>query len=69
VEDVRAFGDRLHLRVEPKMTKVVIRNLKKAVPIGGGTLTTARPIPPVLEDVFIALADSKENDVQQEKQP
>ena len=58
VEDVRAFGDRLHLRVAPEKSAAVIKSLKKTIPAGGGTLTNARPVPPVLEDVFIALADS-----------
>jgi ABC-2 type transport system ATP-binding protein len=57
VEDVRAFGDRLHLRVEANQTEAVIQNLKKSIPAGGGTLTDARPVPPVLEDVFIALSE------------
>jgi ABC-2 type transport system ATP-binding protein len=56
VEDVRAFGDRLHLRVEPKKAKTVIKQLKKSVAAGGGKLTDARPIPALLEDVFTTLA-------------
>jgi ABC-2 type transport system ATP-binding protein len=57
VEDVRAFGDRLHLRVEANQAEAVIQNLKKSIPAGGGTLTDARPVSPVLEDVFIALSE------------
>jgi ABC-2 type transport system ATP-binding protein len=57
VEDVRAFGDRLHLRVEPKRVNAVIKNLKKSVTAGGGKLIDARPIPALLEDVFIALSE------------
>ena len=57
VEDVRAFGDRLHLRVEANQAEMVIQNLKKSIPAGGGALTDARPVPPVLEDVFIALSE------------
>jgi ABC-2 type transport system ATP-binding protein len=57
VEDVRAFGDRLHLRVQPGKAAVVIKNLKKSVPAGGGSLTDARAVPPVLEDVFITLSE------------
>ncbi|MCX6066962.1 MAG: ABC transporter ATP-binding protein [Chloroflexi bacterium] len=56
VEDVRAFGDRLHIRVQAKQAEAVIRSLKKSIPAGGGTFVDARPIPPVLEDVFMALA-------------
>jgi hypothetical protein len=60
VEDVRAFGDRLHLRVEANQAEVVIQNLKKSIPAGGGALTDARSVPPVLEDVFIALSGQAE---------
>lgn len=56
VEDVRAFGDRLHLRVGEKQAENVIRGLKKSIPAGGGTFADARLIPPVLEDVFMHLA-------------
>jgi ABC-2 type transport system ATP-binding protein len=56
VEDVRAFGDRLHLRVSDKQAETVIQNLQKSIPAGGGQLVDARLIPPALEDVFMALA-------------
>lgn len=56
VEDVRAFGDRLHLRVSEKQAEIVIQNLKKSIPAGGGTFVDARLIPPTLEDVFMALS-------------
>jgi ABC-2 type transport system ATP-binding protein len=56
VEDVRAFGDRLHLRVKEKQAGAVIQNLKISIPAGGGTFVDAHLIPPVLEDVFMALA-------------
>ncbi len=57
VEDVRAFGDRLHLRVAPQQAEGVINQLKQSIPAGGGSLTDARSVPPVLEDVFIALSE------------
>jgi hypothetical protein len=59
VEDVRAFGDRLHVRVEPKRATAVIKNLKKSAAAGGGKLNDVRPIPAVLEDVFIALSEQE----------
>lgn len=59
VQDVRAFGDRLHLRVEPNRAGGVIKNLKKSVAAGGGKLIEARPIPAMLEDVFIALSEQE----------
>jgi ABC-2 type transport system ATP-binding protein len=56
VEDVRAFGDRLHLRVVAAQAGSVIQRLREAIPAGGGSLSEARPIPPTLEDVFISLS-------------
>lgn len=56
VEDVRAFGDRLHLRVAEGQAAAVIHNLATSIPAGGGEFTAARLIPPALEDVFMALA-------------
>ncbi|KAF0106970.1 MAG: ABC-2 type transport system ATP-binding protein [Anaerolineaceae bacterium] len=53
VEDVRAFGDKLHLRVSPGRAGTVIRSLSEALP---AARIEARPVPPTLEDVFIALA-------------
>ncbi|MCX6077917.1 MAG: ABC transporter ATP-binding protein [Chloroflexi bacterium] len=59
VEDVRAFGDRLHLRVKPKQAESVIKKLQQSVTAGGGDFVSARQIPPVLEDVFIYLAEQE----------
>ena len=60
VEDVRAFGDRLHIRVQPGQAGAVIEGLKKSIPEGGGNFVDARSIPPVLEDVFIALSEQEQ---------
>lgn len=57
VEDVRPFGDRLHLRVRPNQAQAVIQRLKRTLPAAGTPLTDARLVPPSLEDVFIALSD------------
>jgi ABC-2 type transport system ATP-binding protein len=59
VEDVQMFGDRLHLRVRNGMSKVVIKSLQKAIPEGGGRVTSLRTILPQLEDVFISLLEEK----------
>jgi len=56
VEDVRTFGDRLHLRLKEPQAQAAIDRLRVSVPQGGGQFIDARPIPPGLEDVFIALA-------------
>ena len=57
VEDAQMFGDRLHLRLRPGTMQGAIERLSQAIPAGGGQLTQQRPIPPGLEDVFIALLD------------
>jgi ABC-2 type transport system ATP-binding protein len=59
VEDVRAFGDRLHLRVKAGSADKVIARLRKSMPASGVAFTDARVIPPVLEDVFIVLSESQ----------
>ena len=60
VEDVRTFGDRLHLRLKEPQPQAAIARLQAAIPRAGGQFTDARPIPPGLEDVFIALTHTEE---------
>lgn len=57
VEDVQAFGDRLHIRVGEGKSEVVLRRLPAAIRSVGGEIDDLRIVPPVLEDVFIALSD------------
>jgi ABC-2 type transport system ATP-binding protein len=59
VEDVRAFGNRLHLRVKHNQAPTVIQALGQSIPAGGGVFTEARMIPPTLEDVFISLSNEE----------
>jgi len=56
VEDVRAFGDKLHLRVVAGRADAVTSALADAFPARAGSRVEARLIPPTLEDVFITLA-------------
>jgi ABC-2 type transport system ATP-binding protein len=56
VEDVQAFGDRLHLRVGRGQAEAVVKALSERIQAAGGTLHSLRPLPPTLEDVFIALS-------------
>jgi len=56
VEDVRAFGDRLHLRVKTGRMDPVIAALMAALPANLREQVSARPVLPSLEDVFIALS-------------
>ncbi|MGC8856340.1 MAG: ATP-binding cassette domain-containing protein [Anaerolineae bacterium] len=58
VEDVAAFGDRLHLRVRPGTASQVLSDLPEAIRAAGAELLELRPIPAVLEDVFIALSEA-----------
>jgi ABC-2 type transport system ATP-binding protein len=57
VEDVQAFGDRLHIRVSDGKSNVVLKRLKTEIKKASGHVDELRSVPPVLEDVFIALSD------------
>lgn len=56
VENVQAFGDRLHLRVTQGQAGAVGQRLPERIRAAGGTLVSLRPLPPTLEDVFIMLS-------------
>src|SRR6266498_2902835 len=58
VEDVQAFGDRLHIRVGENKSQDVLRRLKSQIRTEGGQVDELRSIHPVLEDVFIELSES-----------
>jgi len=58
VEDVAAFGDKLHLRVKEGRAQAVIERLPAEIAAQGAELIELRPVPPALEDVFIALSES-----------
>lgn len=58
VEDVAAFGDKLHVRVGQGKSEQVMKRLPDEIKSAGGKLTDLRVIPPALEDVFIALSES-----------
>jgi hypothetical protein len=57
VEAVRAFGDRLHIRVAPGEAQPVIDRLAHRFGQAGGEVDYLRIIPPSLEDVFIFLSE------------
>ncbi len=61
VEDVQAFGDRLHIRVGENKAQDVLSRLKSEIKSEGGRIDELRAVPPVLEDVFIALSESESN--------
>ncbi len=58
VEDVQAFGDRLHIRVGEDKAQDVLNRLKSQIRSEGGQVDELRTVNPVLEDVFIALSES-----------
>lgn len=58
VEDVQAFGDRLHIRVGQNKAQDVLSRLTSEIRSDGGQVDELRSVPPVLEDVFIALSES-----------
>ena len=58
VQDVAAFGDRLHIRVGEGKADIVLSRLKSQIESEGGQVDALRVVPPVLEDVFIALSES-----------
>ena len=58
VEDVQAFGDRLHIRVGENKAQDVLGRLESQIKSEGGQVDELRAVPPVLEDVFIALSES-----------
>ncbi len=57
VEDVQAFGDKLHIRVGEGKAQDVLSRLKSEIGSEGGQVDELRIVNPVLEDVFIALSD------------
>ncbi len=57
VEDIRAFGDKIHLRLVPGRADGVITALYRAFPGGTSEHLENRLVPPTLEDVFISLAE------------
>jgi ABC-2 type transport system ATP-binding protein len=59
VEDVQAFGDRLHIRVGEGKAQGVLGRLRAEIRSAGGRVEDLRAVSPVLEDVFIALSESK----------
>jgi ABC-2 type transport system ATP-binding protein len=59
VEDVQAFGDRLHIRVGENKAQDVLHRLKSEIRSAGGQVDELRSVPPVLEDVFIALSENE----------
>jgi ABC-2 type transport system ATP-binding protein len=60
IEDVRTFGDYLHLRVAPGKARVVIRHLKNRMSELGGEVKRIRTIAPDLEDIFLELLEGDE---------
>jgi len=62
VEDVQAFGDKLHVRVGEGKAGDVLGRLRSMIRSEGGDVTELRSVPPALEDVFIALSEQASNE-------
>jgi len=60
VEEVRAVGNSLHLRVLAGMAEQVISALTTSMPAPAGSPAEAHLVPPTLEDVFISLAEGRD---------
>ena len=56
VDDVQAFGDRLHVRLRSQSSAAQIDRLAAMIRSAGGKIDAIRPIPAALEDVFIDLS-------------
>jgi ABC-2 type transport system ATP-binding protein len=61
VQDVRLFGDRLHLRLAEPRPKPISAALAKTFRARRGAQLDVRTVPPTLEDVFIALSENHED--------
>jgi ABC-2 type transport system ATP-binding protein len=59
VEDVRAFGDRLHIRLKHGAYAEVSTRLRQAALNSRAQISNLRLIPALLEDVFIHLSDQE----------
>ena len=57
VEDVAAFGDKLHVRVREGTAQAILNRLPEEIRAASATLHELRVVPPALEDVFIALSE------------
>jgi len=59
IEEVAAFGDKLHLRAKENKSKHVMARLQKQIESQNAKVTSLRVVPPTLEDVFILLTEFK----------
>lgn len=60
IEEVAAFGDKLHLRAKVGRSNAILQNLPQQLELQNAKLTSLRVIPPALEDVFISLTEFTE---------
>lgn len=57
IEEVAAFGDKLHLRVKDGTSQTVISRLQKQIESKNLKVNNLRVVPPTLEDIFILLTE------------
>ena len=60
VQNVQRFGGRLHLRISPGQSGAVQQRLREQVRLSGGQVERLVEIAPLLEDVFIELAEGRQ---------
>ena len=53
VQMVQMFGDRLHIHTQLAQTESVLEHLPGVITSQGGQVSSIRPVPSVLEDVFM----------------
>lgn len=57
IEEVAAFGDKLHIRAKTGTSKNILNRLPKQIESQNAKITSLRIVPPALEDVFILLTE------------
>jgi ABC-2 type transport system ATP-binding protein len=60
VQNVQRFGGRLHLRIATGQSEAVRQRLRAQIEAAGGQVERLVEIPPLLEDVFIELAEGSQ---------
>lgn len=57
IEEVAAFGDKLHLRAKAGASNNILNRLPKRIESQNAKVTSLRVVPPTLEDIFILLTE------------
>lgn len=60
VQSIQRFGNTMHAIIQPGERHTILEAISLAVKERGGSLAAAKMVPPLLEDVFIALSEAVE---------